>query len=72
MRFEEIEFDQEDEISKIMADFDTDNDGNLSFSEFFDGISKWISEARHVVVNPGNYSMRFMEEYHQVIAVFYN
>lgn len=72
MRFEEIEFDKEDATSKIMADFDANDDGNLCFEEFFNGISKWISEARHVVATPGNYSMKFFEEYLRVTTVFYN
>lgn len=66
MRFEEMEFNKEEAIDRIMSDFDVDHSGNLSYEEFYRGISKWISEARHIAAMPANHSTNFIEEYHQV------
>ncbi|GLT48584.1 hypothetical protein SLA2020_222010 [Shorea laevis] len=49
IRFEEIDLDEEDAVNKVMKDFDTSNDQLISETEFVDGISKWLNEAKQVV-----------------------
>lgn len=66
MQFEEMEFDKEETVDRIMSDFDVDYSGNLSYEEFYRGISKWIREARHIVAMPANHSTNFIDECHRV------
>ncbi|GLT48586.1 hypothetical protein SLA2020_222030 [Shorea laevis] len=49
IRFEEIDLDKDDAVNKVMKDFDTSNDQLISETEFVDGISKWLNEAKQVV-----------------------
>ncbi|GLT76338.1 hypothetical protein SLA2020_480070 [Shorea laevis] len=46
--FEEIDFDEDDAVKKIIEDFDTSNDYVISEDEFIAGISKWLNEAKRV------------------------
>ncbi|KAI3859248.1 hypothetical protein MKW98_007629 [Papaver atlanticum] len=46
IRFEEIEFDKEDAVIKVLSDFDTSRDGCVGEEEFIKGISKWLDEAK--------------------------
>ncbi|RZC65256.1 hypothetical protein C5167_008946 [Papaver somniferum] len=46
IRFEEIEFDKEDAVIKVLSDFDTSRDGCVDEEEFIRGISKWLDEAK--------------------------
>ncbi|KAI3942219.1 hypothetical protein MKW92_015905 [Papaver armeniacum] len=46
IRFEEIEFDKEDAVIKVLSDFDTSRDGCVDEEEFIKGISKWLDEAK--------------------------
>ncbi|RZC46632.1 hypothetical protein C5167_039581 [Papaver somniferum] len=52
IRFEEIEFDKEDAVLKVLSDFDTSRDGCIDEEEFIRGISKWLDEAkRHKMIH---------------------
>ncbi|KAI3990775.1 hypothetical protein MKX01_041295, partial [Papaver californicum] len=46
IRFEEIEFDKEDAVLKVLSDFDTSRDGCVDEDEFVKGILKWLGEAK--------------------------
>lgn len=47
IRFDEIEFDKDDAVAKVMRDFDKSHDDKVDLSEFQAGISKWLNKARH-------------------------
>ncbi|CAN1249037.1 Sodium/calcium exchanger NCL [Linum perenne] len=44
--FEEVDFDRDDAVSKLMSDFDTSLDAKIDENEFIHGITKWLNEAR--------------------------
>ncbi|KAI3939552.1 hypothetical protein MKX01_038507 [Papaver californicum] len=46
IRFEEIEFDKEDAVLKVLSDFDTSRDGCVDEDEFVKGILKWLDDAK--------------------------
>lgn len=46
IRFEEINFDQDDAVDKVMKDFDRSGDDRIEFSEFMGGVKKWLEEAK--------------------------
>ena len=46
IRFEEINFDQDDAVDKVMKDFDKSGDDRIQFSEFMGGVEKWLEEAK--------------------------
>ncbi|KAM7495417.1 hypothetical protein LguiB_030026 [Lonicera macranthoides] len=46
IRFEEINFDQDDAADKVMKDFDKSGDDRIEFSEFMGGVKKWLEEAK--------------------------
>ncbi|XVE50146.1 hypothetical protein DITRI_Ditri01bG0138400 [Diplodiscus trichospermus] len=67
IRFEEIDLDQDDAVSKVMADFDTSRDSHVQVEEFIEGISKWIKEAKQTggaYLEPN--SGTFIDRFHQV------
>lgn len=46
IRFDEINFDKDDAVAKIMRDFDKSGDDMVDLAEFQNGIAKWLNEAR--------------------------
>ncbi|KAK6946663.1 EF-hand domain [Dillenia turbinata] len=46
IQFDEIDFDKDDAVKKVMQDFDTSLDSKLDSEEFVKGISKWLEEAK--------------------------
>ncbi|KAK4767849.1 hypothetical protein SAY87_002990 [Trapa incisa] len=46
LRFEELNLEGEDALTKIIKDFDTSSDFHLDMLEFMEGISKWINRAK--------------------------
>ncbi|XVE50148.1 hypothetical protein DITRI_Ditri01bG0138600 [Diplodiscus trichospermus] len=68
IRFEEIDLDQDDAVSKVMADFDTSRDSHVQVEEFIEGISKWIKEARQTggaYLEPNSGTFKFIDHFHQ-------
>ncbi|OMO74858.1 Calcium-binding EF-hand [Corchorus capsularis] len=68
IRFEEIDLDKDDAVTKVMADFDTSRDSLVQEDEFVRGISKWIIEAKqtggaHLESNAGTF--KFIDHFHQ-------
>ncbi|KAF2286085.1 hypothetical protein GH714_010232 [Hevea brasiliensis] len=66
IRFEEIDFDRDDAVEKIMKDFDTINPDNyIDCREFVHGISKWIEEAKRST-GPCSRPFTYIENFHWV------
>jgi hypothetical protein len=69
IRFEEIDFDKDDAVSKLMKDFDTSNDNLINFTEFINGIQKWLDEAMRVgggSPDPGPRTHKYLDNFHDV------
>ncbi|KAK9212167.1 hypothetical protein WN943_001548 [Citrus x changshan-huyou] len=67
IRFEEIDLDQDDAVSKVLSDFDTSNDSHIDIKEFINGIEKWLNEAmqaRTGSADPGPHTMKFLDDFH--------
>lgn len=69
IRFEEIDLDQDDAVSKVLSDFDTSNDSQIDIKEFINGIEKWLNEAmqaRTGSADPGPHTMKVLDDFHLV------
>lgn len=66
IEFENIDLDNDDVVSKVMEDFDTSGDAKIDSGEFLKGITKWLEEAKHSVVDGGSYSKKFVDDFHRV------
>ncbi|XP_050216737.1 sodium/calcium exchanger NCL [Mercurialis annua] len=60
IRFEEIDFDRDDAVDKVMKDFDASLDNSVDLEEFENGIIKWIEEARRSAAA----STEFIHDFH--------
>ena len=71
IRFDEIDLDEEDAIKKVMSDFDTSLDSQISFPEFVEGIKRWLEEARgsNSSSRAGPETMKYLDDFHEVCAV---
>ncbi|CAL5336001.1 unnamed protein product [Camellia sinensis] len=68
MRLDEINFDQDDAVRKVMNDFDTSNDYKIDLCEFIDGISKWLDEAKQAGApsrEAGTATMKYLDDFHK-------
>ncbi|MBA0771107.1 hypothetical protein Gotri_019628 [Gossypium trilobum] len=68
IRFEEIDFDKDDAVMKVMADFDTSLDSYIQEEEFVKGITKWINEAKQTggaYLEPNAGTFKFIDQFHQ-------
>lgn len=66
INFEEIDFDKNDAVDKIMDDFDTSGNDTVEEDEFVAGMKKWLNEAKRKVAASGAYSNKFVNDYHAV------
>ncbi|KAF2287348.1 hypothetical protein GH714_039699 [Hevea brasiliensis] len=67
IRFEEIDFDRDDAVDKVMKDFDTSLDNSIDLDEFINGISKWIEEAKRAgaaIANSGSKTFKLINDFH--------
>ncbi|KAJ6966139.1 sodium/calcium exchanger NCL [Populus alba x Populus x berolinensis] len=67
IRFEEIDFDKDDAVSKLMKDFDTSNDNYIDETEFINGIQKWHNKAMRVgggSPDPGPRTHKYLDNFH--------
>ncbi|CAN1249038.1 Sodium/calcium exchanger NCL [Linum perenne] len=65
--FEEVDFDRDDAVSKLMSDFDTSLDAKIDENEFIHGITKWLNEARGTgsgSPDAGPRTMKFINDFH--------
>jgi Ca2+/Na+ antiporter len=46
IHFEEMDFNKDDAVKKIIQDFDISHDGRIEEEEFANGLNKWLIEAR--------------------------
>ncbi|KAF2286083.1 hypothetical protein GH714_010220 [Hevea brasiliensis] len=67
IRFEEINFDRDDAVDKIMKDFDIiRRDNYIDCNEFVHGISKWIEEAKRsgaVITDPSSRTFTYLDNF---------
>ncbi|CAK9182947.1 unnamed protein product [Ilex paraguariensis] len=66
MRLQDINLEEDDAVEKILQDFDTSLDSQVSLAEFRKGIAKWLVEARRSVagsVTDG--SEKHLIDYHE-------
>jgi Ca2+/Na+ antiporter len=64
INFEEIDFDKNDAVDKIMDDFDTSGNDTVEESEFIEGMKRWLNEAKNKVAASGADSNKFVNDYH--------
>ncbi|KAJ4976532.1 hypothetical protein NE237_001638 [Protea cynaroides] len=70
IQFEEIDFNKDDVVEKLIIDFDTTHDHKLDEDEFVNGISRWINVAKKSVVlarTPGPHTTDIINDFHQQI-----
>ncbi|KAH7860746.1 hypothetical protein Vadar_017591 [Vaccinium darrowii] len=68
IRFDEINLDQAEATEKLMKDFDTSLDSKIQLSEFIDGVSRWIGEAKRSEDssnNAGPTTVKYLDNFHQ-------
>lgn len=65
INFEEIDFDMNDAVDKIMDDFNTSGNDTIEEDEFVAGMKKWLNEAKRKVAPSGAYSNKFVNDYHE-------
>ena len=68
IRFDEIDFDRDDAVKKVMKDFDTSQDNSIDLEEFINGISKWVIEAKRsgAASVDGSRTLKFFNNFHLV------
>ncbi|XP_042066378.1 sodium/calcium exchanger NCL-like [Salvia splendens] len=49
IHFNEITFDENEIVDKVLKDFDTSLDSKIDFNEFVAGVEKWLQEARNSI-----------------------
>uniref|UniRef100_A0A0E0JFI0 EF-hand domain-containing protein n=1 Tax=Oryza punctata TaxID=4537 RepID=A0A0E0JFI0_ORYPU len=64
INFEEVDFDKNDAVDKIMDDFDTSGNDIVEEAEFVAGMKRWLNEAKRSVPTSGAYSNKFITDYH--------
>ncbi|XP_062220515.1 sodium/calcium exchanger NCL1 [Phragmites australis] len=64
INFEEVEFDKQDAVVKIMDDFDTSHNDTVEEEEFVQGMKKWLNEAKRSMPASGAFSNKFINDYH--------
>ncbi|CAN1145860.1 Sodium/calcium exchanger NCL [Linum perenne] len=65
--FEEVDFDRDDAVSKLMSDFDTSLDAKIDENEFIHGITKWLNEAKGTgsgSPDAGPRTAKFINDFH--------
>ncbi|KAJ4956119.1 hypothetical protein NE237_012902 [Protea cynaroides] len=70
IQFEEIDFNKDDVVEKLIIDFDTTHDHKLDQDEFVNGISRWINVAKKSVVlarTPGPHTTDIINDFHRQI-----
>ncbi|KAF9666603.1 hypothetical protein SADUNF_Sadunf16G0245900 [Salix dunnii] len=68
IRFEEIDFDKDDAVSKLIKDFDKSHDDHIDMGEFIGGIKTWLDEAMRVGAgspNPGPRTHKYLNDFHE-------
>ncbi|KAM5586193.1 hypothetical protein ABKV19_005215 [Rosa sericea] len=68
IRFDEIELDKDDAADKVMKDFDTSHDSQISLREFKAGIQKWLNEAKHAgnsTSYSGSRTEKILDDFHE-------
>lgn len=69
IQFDEINLDQAEATEKLMKDFDTSLDRKIQLSEFIEGVSRWIGEAKRSgdsSNNAGPNTVKYLDNFHQV------
>uniref|UniRef100_A0A0A8Y2F1 EF-hand domain-containing protein n=1 Tax=Arundo donax TaxID=35708 RepID=A0A0A8Y2F1_ARUDO len=64
INFEEVDFDKEDAVDKILDDFDTSGNEIVEEEEFVQGMKKWLNEAKRSMPAGGAFSNKFINDYH--------
>ncbi|XP_052207053.1 sodium/calcium exchanger NCL isoform X3 [Diospyros lotus] len=68
IRLDAVNVDEDDAVKKLMAEVDTSNDNQIDFTEFMNGISRWLEEARRSgasSLEAGPASMKYLDDFHQ-------
>uniref|UniRef100_A0A453QPI1 EF-hand domain-containing protein n=2 Tax=Aegilops tauschii subsp. strangulata TaxID=200361 RepID=A0A453QPI1_AEGTS len=65
INFEELDFDKNDAVDKIMDDFDTSGNDTIDEGEFVEGMKIWLNEAKRKVQASGAYTNKFINDYHE-------
>lgn len=77
IRFEEIDLNHDDAVSKVLKDFDASDDSLVDIKEFIHGVEKWLNEAKRVRsgADPGPHTLKFLDDFHTVscrmVSLFY-
>ncbi|KAH7859984.1 hypothetical protein Vadar_007910 [Vaccinium darrowii] len=67
IRFDEINLDHTEATEKLIKDFDTSFDRKIQLSEFIDGVSRWLDEAKRSgdSSNAGPNTVKYLDNFHQ-------
>ncbi|XXG66744.1 hypothetical protein AAC387_Pa06g0257 [Persea americana] len=70
--FSNIDLDEEDAVDKVMDDFDTSGDRLIDLKEFFNGISRWLEEAKRSVVQGGSSTNKYDDFHVKTLEEYYD
>ncbi|GAA0170532.1 transporter [Lithospermum erythrorhizon] len=68
IRLDEINLEEGDAVKTVMRDFDTSGDSKIEFSEFVNGVRKWLEEAkgaRAASLEAGPETMKYLDDFHE-------
>ncbi|KAK9078214.1 hypothetical protein SSX86_002271 [Deinandra increscens subsp. villosa] len=65
MQLNDINFNEDDAIDKVMKEFDTSGDEEVDFQEFITGIANWLEEARRTKISYPIASPDYIHEYYE-------
>ncbi|KAL6597728.1 hypothetical protein ACP70R_046533 [Stipagrostis hirtigluma subsp. patula] len=66
INFDEVDFDKQDAVGKLMDDFDTSRNEVVEEQEFVEGMKKWLNEAKRTVPAGGAFHSMFIDEFHAI------
>ncbi|CAN4104219.1 unnamed protein product [Withania somnifera] len=67
IRLEEINLEEDDAIVKVLKEFDTSHDDQVSLQEFIDGVEKWLYVARdsNGTSKAGYNTIKYIDNFHE-------
>ncbi|KAL5972831.1 hypothetical protein ACLOJK_039637 [Asimina triloba] len=65
IEFEVIDLDADDAVKKIMDELDLSGDSQIDESEFINGITKWLVQAKRVVPKSRKNTREFVHDFHR-------
>ncbi|KAG9159504.1 hypothetical protein Leryth_022754 [Lithospermum erythrorhizon] len=68
LRLEDINLEEDNAVEKVIKDFDTSLDSKIQFTEFLNGVRKWLEKARGPRASShraGPETMKYLDNFHE-------